>query len=174
MKKIEAYKIITEIENAGKGDIVIFENIKITGKIDLNYKKKYECDIYFRNCEIESLDIPSIDFIGIVEIGNSVIHEINTIFTYFEKGLYIYNSVFHSELSFEAGAHNLEPIILLKNTFNKFVSFTDAWFKERAVIACNTFNGGTNLFGKEENLSPFFEKGIIAFDNTGDMKVNLW
>jgi len=93
---------------------------------------------------------------------------------YFIGGLNIINLTIHSRFDLAEGGHNKRPIVILKNVFHDFVSFMDGWFMDKVIVACNDFNKGSNILLEGDAPIQDYEKGIIAFDNKGDMKVPQW
>ena len=127
-------------------------------------------DIVIDKCIINKLSIPGGYCRGHVKIVNSIINEFCAVGRYFEGGLVLSNCIINQSITFEAGGHNKEAIIIENNVFTCFVDFLDAHFDGRFIFRNNILLAGSNLLGnKKFPFATLFNAGIVEENNIGNL-----
>jgi hypothetical protein len=160
-------------------------NFHITGVIDL-YKvaKEINSELIIRNCFVENLVSPSIEFTYGLRLTESHFAKCSFNYAYFIGGLTIDNCVFDTYLDFEAGGHNQKnhAFKIIQSSFCGFVNFFDCWFQSGVEVVNNEFKKGTNLMGNRDepfrvqyDVPPLIEnnRGQIDLDGDGDKSINV-
>jgi hypothetical protein len=145
-------------------------NFHVIGKLDrLILGDKIEFALVIKNCIIDDLDLPAVEFFPRVELENSIFNKCQFYAVYFYGGLTINNCIFENELEFEAGGHNGKNQISIVNShFKDFVNFSDCWFQSKILIEKNIFDKGTNILGlKGQPDSVQFDEDPIIQNNKG-------
>lgn len=144
------------------------KNCYVYGRLDLGYERQLLSPLIILNSYFEDLYCPSVEFFSEVRFKDSCFLNATFLYSYFIQGLIIDNCKFHSYIDFQAGGHNLKPILIENSIFDDFVNFFDCWFKSDLAIKNNTFKKGTNLLGNRgEHFEVKFEIEPIVQDNKG-------
>lgn len=140
---------------------------EVEGKIELGNIENWEKCILIDNCIIDIFDGTVTEFQRPVVFRNTRFKDCKFLYSYFLEGLLIKNYTFDSYLDLQAGGHNKigHPIIIENNTFIRFVSFLDCWYKGEVSICNNNFIKGTNIESKKQMIT--FGISPKIFNNTG-------
>jgi hypothetical protein len=125
-------------------------NCRVEGTLDLYaLESKLEGRVVIKNCVLDKLDSPSVEFKHAVELRGSHFRACCFDSAYFLAGLTIDSCVFERQVDFEAGGHNKAVISITNSEFREFANFFDCWFQGDVIIMNNDFMKGTNLLGNK-------------------------
>jgi len=149
-------------------------DVYVNGELRIVVPDKWEKEVLFENCIIESFSGINTQFNEPVRLLNCHFKKCDFTFTYFLGGLTIENCTFDNYLDFQAGGHNKagNPVIISNNDFNDFVNFFDCWYESEVKINDNNFNKGTNLLGKVHNIPVTFDIKPIIKNNIGQLDLD--
>lgn len=110
-----------------------------------------------------------------VIISNCIIKILNIYATYFFSGLKIQNCHVESEVIFQSGGHNKQPILIIDTTFDKFCDFEDCLFIADVVIKNVKFSADTNLAGnKGTPVEVVFDGDLVIENVVGIIDMNTF